>query len=370
MNDAQGITTTAARKEQRALPSAESRDRLRRWRGFKDGTSKYVVGIGGVSVIVSLGLIFVYLFSEVAPLLRPASLDKVAEYDVPGSEARTIYLAMDRFREVGFRAAADGTATFFRPSSGEVLEEVAFGIPEDVEVTSHGSGEPRTRLTVLGLSDGTGIAFRAKYEDIFEAGERRVGFGVDYPFGDEPIVIDDRGSAITNVAIQEGGRGIVIAAATEDGRLLLVQYEATTNFMTGETTLARRGFELPHTDFDITRMMLSIDLRDLLIGDTEGNLHYYDVSRPAQARLVDSRSVVSSEAVTALNYLLGTVSIIVGGADGSVVQWFLVRDDRNVRRITRVRAFDSHPAPVTDISPEYARKGFVTTDTAGNLALH
>ena len=74
--------------------------------------------------------------------------------------------------------------------------------------------------------------------------------------------------------------------------------------------------------------------------------------------------------VTALAYLLGTVSVVVGGSDGAVQQWFPVRDDKNQRRLTLIREFQRHPAAVTYIAPEYARKGFATGDSAGNIALH
>jgi phosphate transport system permease protein len=353
------------------LPDDAARQRLYRKRRFMDGFSRYIVGIGGISVIVSLALIFVYLFSEVGPMMMSAHSEKVAEYPVPG-EGRTIALSMERFRSVGFRLGDDGDAVFFRPATGEVLKRHRLPIPDGVEVTSDGAGEPRTRLYAIGLSNGEAIFVRDSYRDTFPDGRLVVVPDLEYPFGNEPVAVDPQGRAIKAIGIQQGMRGIMVGAVTEDNRLLLVSYQARTNFMTGETELVPSAHELPRPTYSVTEILVSITLQEMIIGDTAGNLHYYDISRPAQARLMQSRPVFDAPgiSVTALNWLLGAVSVIVGGSDGSVSQWFLVRDDDNVRHLTRIREFQSHPAPVTRIMPEYARKGFVTADRAGNIALH
>ncbi len=354
-----------------ALLGDDARRRLYIWRRFKDRFSRAVVGVGGISVIVSLALIFIYLFSEVGPMMMSAHIEKSAEYRTPG-EGHTIALSMDRFQSVGFRLTDDGGATFFRPATGEVLERHQMPIPDGVRVTADGAAEPRTRLYALGLSNGGAILVRNVYRDTFPEDRLVVVPELDYPAGDTPLQIDSQGSPIKAIGVQEGARGIAVGAVTDDNRLLLTVFAARTNFMTGETVLTPTDYELPRLNVEVTDVLISITLEDLILGDREGNLHYYDITRPGQARLVQSLRVFDDPgvAVTALNYLLGTVSVIVGGSDGSVSQWFLVRDEDNVRHLTLIREFEKHPAPVTRVMPEYSRKGFVTGDSAGNIALH
>ncbi len=354
-----------------SLHDEAARKRLYRWRRFKDLLSRYVVGIGGISVIISLTLIFVYLFSEVVPMLMPPSVKQVAEYPVPG-EGRTIALSMDRFRTVGFRLADDGSARFFRPDSGEILEHRELPIPPGASLTADAAGEPRTHLHALGLSNGQAIVVRQEYTDSFPAGELVVVPGLTFPLGAEVIAIDPQGRALHAVGVQQGPRGFAVAAATEDGRLLLQVYRARTNFLTDETVLTRSEHELTPPPFPASRILISITLQEMIVGDRNGNLHYYDISRPAQARLVQSQRVFdrTGVGVSALAYLLGTVSVIVGGSDGSVQQWFPVRDDKNQRHLTLIREFQRQAAAITYIAPEYTRKGFATGDSAGNIALH
>jgi phosphate transport system permease protein len=361
------------REEVSRLPDERGRARMRRWRATKDLTSRWFIGAGGISVIVALGLMFVYLFSEVAPLLTPASMERATAYPAPGNpEASTLATSTERFGLVGFRLADDGTATFYRTADGAVTSTVALPIPEGLAITAFAAAEPRTRLSALALSDGTAVFLRDAYDLAFSGGQRTITTALEYPLGEEPVVVDEEGRAITHLGIQEGRRGIMAVAVTEDGRMLLVNYAAQRNFMTGAVTLERSAAEFPAPDYEPTRILLSIDQRDLLVGDRQGRLHYYDIGNLNNPRLVDSRRVIlgPDAEVTALAYLLGTVSIIVGGSDGSVTQWFLVRDAQNVRHLTHIRSFESHPAPVTSIAPEHTRKGFVTGDAAGNVAVH
>lgn len=367
-----GMGYTEARSD--ALPSASKRKRLRRWRGFKDGFSRYFVAVGGVSVIIALALIFVYLFSEAYPLVRSSQVSHIATYEAPGSvsdDETTLGVYSERYLQVATRFTSDGRAVFFRPETGEIVGEHVIDLPDGVEITTFSRAEPRTGMVALGLSNGTVMLLRHVYETTFPGGQPAVEPSIEFPFEEEPLEVDPDGRPIEHVGVQEGGGGAVVVAATEDGRLRLVQYSTTTDFLTGGVEVERDAVDLEAPEFNIRRIMLSIDLRDLLIGDEGGNVHYYNIANINNVRLMDSQRVIpEGREVSTMDYLLGTVSLIVGGEDGSVTQWFLVRGDDNIRRLARVREFEPHDSAVTSINPEYARKGFMTADENGNFKIH
>ncbi|WP_253447561.1 ABC transporter permease subunit [Natronospira proteinivora] len=355
------------------MPGPEARKRLRRWRRIKDMSAKGFVATAGVGVIISLATIFVYLFSEVTPLFTGADMEEPVQYEMPGfDQAETLYLVTERYNAVSARFTSDGQVIFFSPESGEVVKTVMLDIPLGVEVTSFATGEPRSGFAAFGLSDGTALVVKHEYEISYPDDQRQVSPKVSFPLGEEPIRVAEERMPVRNIAVQDGRRGVGLVTETTDGTLTYARYEGERHFMTGELELTRSIHRLPTPEFEISRMLVDITLRNLVIGDTEGNLHYYNIHRPEQARLVDSVSVVEGVegGVTELEYLLGTVSIIVGGADGSLTQWFLVRDDENQRRLTEIRSFDSHPGAITHIFPEHARKGFMVADDAGHVGLH
>ncbi|HZC01203.1 MAG TPA: phosphate ABC transporter permease, partial [Gammaproteobacteria bacterium] len=82
--------------------------RLRHWRGFKDRFVRFWVAVGGLSVIIALVLIFFYLLYTVLPLFRPAHIEPVASYPVPGgTQVQTLYLAAEEYAELGLRLSLE-----------------------------------------------------------------------------------------------------------------------------------------------------------------------------------------------------------------------------------------------------------------------
>ncbi len=353
------------------LPNAEARRKLRRVRKAKDVGTRVMVTTAGFGVVISLALIFIFLFIEVLPLLRGASIGETVSFEAPGGDADTLFLATDRHREAAVRFTRDGTVAFFDPRDGRPLMQRVIDF-EGAQVLSFGAGEPRTGLVAFGLSDGRAAILRHEYDVTFPGDQRLVTPKLTLPLDQALVTVDDEGQGLEVVAIQQGITGIGIAAYTSDGRLLLTRYTSRRSFLTGDTEFVRSTYVLPAPPSRPNRILLDITMRNLLLGDADGFLHYYDVSQPGQARLLDSQRVLDTVGaeVTGLEFLLGTVSIIVGGSDGSVAQYFLVRDEDNIGRITQIRKFAEHPAAITSIFPEFSRKGFVVGDAGGNLGLH
>lgn len=358
-----------------ALPAPAQMARQRRKRRARDAATRWLVKGGGGAVVVALALIFVYLFSEVYPLLRGARVAPATDYGVPGAAgAETASLALDRYGDLGVRISTDGRATFWELASGRVRASMNMLEGVQAEVTATARGEPRTRLTGLGLSDGRMALVEHGYDLTFPGDRRHLEPRLSNPLGDEPVVLDPEGRAIQSLAVQYGSNGYGAAAYTADGRLLLVRFDTRRNFLSGETEITPRRFELPSPGEPLRHLILSANLWNLVGATASGDLLYYDVARPAQAVLRGRVAAVAGGSVTALAYLNGTFSFVTGGSDGSVVQWFLVRDEqaaeRNVFRLERARSFEPHAGAVTAIAPEYTRKGFVTTDEAGGLGIH
>src|SRR5690625_6312945 len=133
----------------------------------------------------------------------------------------------------------------------------------------------------------------------------------------------------------------------------LLRFEERSNIMTGADTIQQQVYYIPALPVNAQprRILLDITMRNLLVGNDQDRVHYYDVSRQAQAQWVESKRVTlrRDAQVQSMEYLLGTVSVIVGGSDGTVSQWMLVRDEDNVNRLVSVRHFDSHSGRVMGI---------------------
>lgn len=361
------------------MPSAAQRQRLRRWRAIKDWGGKGTIATFGVGVIVTLVLMFVYLFSETVPIFGNADMEAARSYPAPGGTASsdTVHTAMERYREIAVRFTDDAEVVFFRPATGEVIAEEALNRPEGVRVSSFATGEARSHLVGYGLDDGTAIFARHDYDVTYPGGERRIAPKISYPEGGgEPLdVFAGDGFSVDAIGVQRGRLGTAIVAANnEHQQLRVVLFEEDEDFLTGEVTVDRQAYEMPWPEdgVEVTQILLDTTMRNLFVGGADGRLHFFDISSMQNPRLVASeRAIGGDEAeVTALDFLLGAVSIIAGGSDGSVSQWFLAWNEQGERRLTKIRDFEPHAAPVTSIGPEHARKGFATAAADGTVQLH
>lgn len=371
-------TPDANARNASVLPAPDVMRRRRARRYLTDGAARWVVRAGGGGVVVALALIFVYLFSEVIPLLRGASVEPLTSYSIPGGNgAATARLYLERYGELGVRYTEDARVVYFDLASGEIREVYELAVPDGVSVTAVGNGQPRARRVVYGLDDGTALVVEHGFELRFpREGVREVVPRLAYPLGREPVVIDEAGQALETVTVQASGDDHGLVARTADGRMLFARFSATTSLLTGESEVEREVFELPRPPLPVTRLQLTENFWSAIGSDVDGHLVYWDLDPPNLA-VVRSRVQAAGEpgeAITALQFLNGTFSAVVGTSTGRVSQWFLVREpDRpgeNIFRLEQAREFERQAGAITRIESEYTRKGFVAVDDTGGVGIH
>jgi phosphate transport system permease protein len=343
------------------LPDLENRKKLRAKRRLKDNISRWGITVAGFGVVFALTMIFVYLIYEVAPIVRGATVSKQSDYTLPATGAATQRLVMDRYEQLGVQYADNGTVTFFEADNGNIRNQFNLAVPEETTVESFAAAESISNTTVHGLSNGSALIARHAYDYSYPDNVRFIIPKIEYPFGNTPIVIDERGQSLNLIAIEtmsRGEGGTYIAAQTDDGRLLLSSLTTRTNLLSRQ--VSGRA----------VKMLLDKALRSLFVIDDRGFIHYYDVTQASSGRLVQSVNAGNGSPITAAEFLVGTVSLIAGTANGELSQWFLVRDEDNNNSLTRIREFKSHNAAITSIAPEYTRKGFVAGDASGQLGIH
>ena len=101
--------------------------RHRHWRHIKDISTRYLMAIGGISVIITIVLIAFYLLYVVIPMFKPADIEHIASYTLPGnSEEKTLYYAMEEQHEIALRITADGRRIKIRCTCCSPQQESGF----------------------------------------------------------------------------------------------------------------------------------------------------------------------------------------------------------------------------------------------------
>ncbi len=357
------------------MPTIEQRSRLRRIRQFKDKLSRYGVMSAGLAVVFSLGLIFFYLFSEIAPLFRGASVEITHSYtpaQLQQTEAdATEYVTLERYEEIGASFKRSGTVNFFSVNDGSQILNAQIPVSEGAAFTRLATSTPDQGLIAYGYSNGQVALTKVNYALSYPNDKRKITPSLVFPLGEAPVQLDQQGAAITQLAVQDSSSGVLMGALTADKRLLLGIFSSNTNMITGEETLSQEVFTLPALPEGVTPIAIQVDesAQHLIVADDKSQLWLYNITNPS-APVRQAPVAVPGGKITAMEFLVGTASLVIGTDQGDVSQWFLVRNSDNVYEIKFVRAFDSLAGAVVRVTPEHARRGFWASDDKGNIGIY
>ncbi|OGT36107.1 MAG: phosphate ABC transporter permease [Gammaproteobacteria bacterium RBG_16_51_14] len=346
--------------------------RHRRWRHIKDVTTRYLMGVGGVSIIIAIVLIAFYLLYVVAPMFHPAGMERVSEYPVPGGgSGGTLFYSMEEQHEIGLRVTTGAQAIFFATSTGEIHEQASTVIAVPAAISASARGDPTQRMVALGLADGTVKLFQHNYSVSYPKDVRVIEPHIDYPWGEDPIPVDGGGVALAWISVQADEEKATIVAFSNDSRLHLVSLEKEESMLDGAVTLNRTESEIALDNKEVVNLKLDVEQRELYVADADGFISYFDITRKAEPRLIQRiKAVPDGIRITSLEFLSGGISILVGDSRGTITQWFPVRDRENNYTLENIRHFSDQQAAIGSIAPEYNRKGFLAAGADGSLGIY
>ena len=353
--------------------NSKSASNYRKWRHIKDVATRYLMAFGGVGVLLAIVLIAFYLLYVVIPMFKSAHIESVSSYSVPGKTAtnNTLAYAMEEQREVALRITDQGQGVFFSTNNGDVRKTINLNIPDGVSITTLAAGDQTQRMIGLGLSDGSVLFFQHNYAVTFPDDVRLITPNIFFPFGDQPIQINETGEAIKQLSVQYDDEQATIASHGSQAQINLVNIVKEESFLSDEVEITREESVIPIDTEKIVDLKLDIEQREIYVADLDGNVYFYDVSNKLEPRLVQKVKAVDDDVkITAMEFLAGGISILIGDSTGQIAQWFPVRDAENNYTLQKIRSFNKQKSPITAIAPEFSRKGFVAVDASSEMGIY
>ncbi len=325
-----------------------------------DRVARGLIASGGIIPLLSLLAILLVLFLEVLPLFRaPRAAPAAARALAAG--APPLHIAVDEFQEFAFVVTAGG-GEYFSLRDGSPVAGAPRLDPSPATVTSVSAAEGNA--LVLGLSDGR-IFPATVTADVTYAGGKRVvtpGFKLQ-----ASLAVDSAGRPARFVALAISDKQPTYAALFGPGDLSIVEPQIRKR-LTGEDKLEMsiRNVSLP-LEADVTAAALDRQAEDLILGTSSGRLVRVDLRDPLKLTVAPPVQG-DGTAVTAMGFLLGGRTLVVGDAAGRVCTWHVQSSATDA--LVRVRRFETHGAAVVSCSPSTRDKGFVTLDAKGGVKLH
>ncbi|MDH2433206.1 ABC transporter permease subunit [Pokkaliibacter sp. MBI-7] len=349
--------------------------RHRRIRALKDRLASGMIGIGGISVIMAVLLICVYLIYEVLPLFERASIrpwqtaqQLSSAYVLADVKGSPLYITTEEQAEIGMEVTDAGEVVFFDAASGKIVQRHALPLPANTHITSFAEPAARGDTFAVGLSDGSALVLRDDYQVTYPSDQRLITPQLSFPFGDTPLQVQSDGQPLNYLALRDSDDALMLVGG-HDANLAAVRFDKQTNLLTNEVSLTPTRFSLPQSNHRVLQVLILPGMQWIVAGEENGGLSVFDL-RKADKPILSEQLSASKGDITRMTLLLGGQSVLVGDDQGTVSQWFLVRGEKKEWHLQRIRAFSRQGYKVDWIAPEQGRKGFAVAYDDGMVSLY
>jgi phosphate transport system permease protein len=340
-----------------------------------------LITLGGMFVIVAVSFIFIFILREALPLFLPAqgqskglvslaavppaetalpSLEGTAVTDLPARVAalgKPLVIGIDEYQMYFYEVLSDGRTAFFKAAEGTFVKQFAPSFFGEVEVTA-ASRSLLGDFVAIATADGRvamqQVRFLPKYEN-----QKLVD--LDISVRDRGLVeIDSAKRALVEVAYEEtDGRKLVAAVPSAADEVLV--------WHTDDEGTEHRAILRTQEGDRVTRVRIGRS-ETLVAATAKGNLYHWELT--PDVRLTQTVNV-SDEPVTALESILGNVTLVVGDAKGNLSAWFRVRlkDEDPDPQFVKAHSYPGQGVAIHALGPSTRDKSFVSAGEDGSLVL-
>ncbi len=345
---------------------ARAEQRYRHFRTFKDKLFRFVMTAGGLTVIGALLTIFVFLVYVVLPLFQSAGMTQLGV--IPLAGPAPVRLDLAEHGDTAFALGGDASYRFFEISTGKSLLEGRLTPPETI-LTALNDSTRSARTIAASFGHGKVLLASPQYRETFVGAQRTMTPALAYPLGPDPVQAVPKGKTIVAIAAEANDDGATIAALANDRMLYLTNYVKVASLLDGEQHVESTQVALKVMSDDVSFMTLNESQQALYVISKKGLVSFFDIHDKNLPRLTEVQVLAPDAQVTAVEFLSGGTSLLIGDSLGKITQWFPIRDQNNRHQLTQIRTFAISNQPVALIVPEFFRKGFAAIDSAGALGL-
>lgn len=345
-------------------------NQLTKRRIYVDILSRYLVGLGGISVIIAIVLIFFFLLYVVLPLFEQASIKQVAAYPMPAADAgRSLHLVVEEQTELALRYTEKAKAIFFKTKNGGIVKQLDIkGVK--TSVSSFAVSNPNKNLVALGLENGKAVIVQHEFKIKFNGERRHIEANLTYPLGEKAYRLHQDGMPVKQLAIEENEDSLLLASASTDGIIHLIKFSKEESMLEDSATWVTESRSLPAIK-SIKKIGFNFDTSRFYILESNNDINLYDLRDFNNPVLLQRLHMLPEDVeLSSLIFLSGAVSFLVADQDGTISQWFSTKDSLGNDRLRKIRQFKLKSGFANKITAEYYRKGFVAASTKGDISLY
>jgi phosphate transport system permease protein len=355
--------TTTGRPQARDAAALAFRRRVR----TSDRAARWLISVSGVAIIAAVLGIGLFLVLEILPLFQGAKVQQELIQQVLTESDPARLVIVDEHQEKASVLGAEPIVRVLALEGSNTPELIPLPELAGERISAVSRVLQKSQLA-LGTDRGKVWIGTIQLQTEFVGEERAVRALVE----SDAIVEAVPGHRITGLAYREVGDRSVLASIV-NGTHLIVTRVTTQRPLIGPVRRTQESVPVPLDDLgELITVLLNDAATQLFVGTSQGLVTRWHLPAEGSPQLLETVRVVPHGAVTAMAYVLGDRSVVVGGSDGSVATWSLVRleDSADGWRLTRIHPFASHPTAVVQVVASPRDKGFITASADGTARLH
>ncbi len=361
-----------------------------RSRSFKNSLAKWLITLGGVSVLFTLVLIFLYLLYVVKPIFESAKIEQTKSITIDSNATeRTLGTGVDELKELAYQITDSGRIDFYHLKASDAQASNQFSIGDKALSTSllthvDFEGEQLIKVVdsfskakILLSASGKTLLIEPSFYSQYTDNIREIIAKVNFPLGKASLVIDEQQAQLEKLAFAMDDERIVFVAFTEDKRLIKTTFLAEDDFSSviegydAEYESNFQQIDFSSTVVDEIKVTPDLSLAFVRTGNIVQVYSLDDDYEVALKGTIQPEFANAKTNLTSMALLSGSSSVILGDSEGNISQWFEVAKESG-REFQQIRTFSTNndnvsSSAITAIYTEQFRKSFYTMTASGDV---
>ena len=326
--------------------------------------ARWVVTIGGMTVIASVLAILILIAAQTLPLFLPARTERTVQRRLPAGVAIQDVIGLGCDLDIdGSGGAAlvflrNGTCRVLDLATGELLLQQSLTADQGNSASSLRSVRPIAPAAyALWWSDGS--------LSLAEFARPGGGTSVKYSLKLQPGLPAERGPPPLQAVVRRPNEHALAAALLmPDRRIVVIRQSAEENMLGELTTSAKRWCSTRICPRISRRMAIDAQATAVYAGTASGELLVWEFTPELRVRRHEQFPAFRDKRkITALALVLGDMTLAMGDERGTLTTWLPVHyTEGGERKLIMARELEPHAAAIREILPSGRTKSLLSCD--------
>lgn len=339
---------------------------------FYDKLAKHTIYIGGIVTIVAVLGILIFVFGESLPLWLSAETNQKSKIAL--KQSKPLLVGIDEYQEILYAVTDSGKVDFIKVANKEILKSEQFELLENEKISSFSKTLLNNNIA-LSTNLGRTILAKIDFEAMFDEDETRH--------------IEPNLSNIEYLCLDTAKKNEIIKmkyrVPSENSRLLALLYndndlfleykQITENQLEGTFDTIQN---YAHFNSEIKERIITFDIDNsaskVLVATESGRIYFFSFNKDdGQIQLIQTfnADLPNGVFISAMNFVYGDQSIVVGDSRGNLFSLMIVNDEDSEYgwKLKKTHNFGTLNSEITSITSSKRNKTFIVGTKNGLVQL-